>query len=493
MADGSPSATDPASSRAESLIARADRIPTWGLSYALLWALGFSWFVTFYDAVGNLGPALPYMIRQGFFPGDLLTKAGITQATNEAIFGGVTLALLGYPFGAIVLSYVADRLGRRPVLIASIVLTGVGELMLAVSPNYLIWDVFRFVVGCGIGADLALVITYLSEMSPSAKRGNYVNYTYIAGFIGVGFGSLLATQIVVNDPASGWRIAFGVAAVMGFFALALRSTAPESIRYLVKQGRFDHAEKIVSEMEQTAMARAHVTSLSEPNIVSYSLADQNPIRAIATARYLKRLIVLFIFWFFLYWVQYPFSGAWVTYFPQVFNYSSAESTTFITVFGFLGIGATAGAILIRPLLNRVDRRILATLAAVSWPIGLFISLEGGPSQNYFLIVSGGLLIAVLGGGFTYQLMYLTTAESFPNSSRATGYSLTDGLGHLGGAIAPTVLLPLTLAVGPLYAFPTLGIPVILAGALVIAFIPKTVGKRLEEVNEGQDTTSLGGE
>ena len=240
-----PAKTPVASSeKADYFIARLDRLPAWGLSYALVWALGFSWFVTLYDAVGNTGAALPYMLAQGFFPGTS------SQALSEALFGGVTLALAGYPVGAISLSYLGDRIGRRPVMIASVLLTAVGELAQALSPNYMVWDAFRFLTGCGIGADLALVITYLSEMSPSAKRGTYVNNTYIAGWIGAGFGALLATQIVVHDPTTGWRIAFGVGGALALVALALRSRAPESVRYLAKAGKFEEADKLVSSMER---------------------------------------------------------------------------------------------------------------------------------------------------------------------------------------------------------------------------------------------------
>ncbi len=483
LPDSSSRAEVSNSQRADLIIARLDRLPAWGLSYGLVWALGFSWFVTLYDAVGNVGPALPQMIGQGFFPGNLATQAGLTQATNAAIFGGVTLVLLGYPVGAIALSYLADRIGRRPVMITSIVLTGVGELILAVAPNYVIWDVFRFVVGCGIGADLALVITYLSEMTPAAKRGTYVNNTYIAGWIGVGFGALLATQIVVHDPTTGWRIAFGVAAVLAFFALALRSMAPESIRYLVERGRFEHAEHLISNMEQKAMKRAHLTSLPEPKPLTFAVTRQNPFRVLAKPTYIKRILVLFTFWFFLYWVQYPYSLAFDTVFPQVFGYTASESTAVITYAGFAALAATAGAILIRPFLNRVDRRTLATVSAAFWSIGLLIAFESGPSHNSVELIIGLLLLNGIGGGFTYQLMYLTSAESFPTASRGTGYSLTDGLGHLGGAIAPGVLTALLALVGPVYAFPVLGIPVIIAGLLVIVLIPRTVGKRLEEVNE----------
>ena len=477
MLDRRESEPPTSSEMADSYIARLERLPVWGLPYGLVWAIAFGWFVTSYDATGNVGPALPYMVSQGFFPGSQ------SQALSEALFGGITLALVGYPVGAISLSYLADRIGRRPGMMAAVLLTAIGELGLTFSPSYVAWDFFRFMVGCGIGAGLALVTTYVTEMSPTAKRGPYLNGTFIAGWVGASLGILLATQIVIHNPVEGWRIVFGLGAVFAFATLAIWVRAPESVRYLVKAGKFDEAEEILSSMEASSMKRAHLTSLPEPKKLSFPLVSRSPLKELANPEYLKRILVLLVFWFFLYWVQYPFSVAWNTYFTGEFGYSPSETTTAIALFGYLAVGTTAGALLVRPLLNHIDRRLLATFTALAWPIGLFIALEGGPSRNFVEVAAGILLIDVVAGGFMYQLMYLTMAESFPTASRSTGASLTEGLGHLGGAIAPAVLLPLTAVAGQQYAFPILGIPVVLAGLLVIAFIPKTVGKTLEESNE----------
>jgi MFS transporter, putative metabolite:H+ symporter len=477
MSDGRDSKATDDSEKAGSYIARLERLPAWGLPYGLVWAIGFSWFVTSYDATGNVGPALPYMVSQGFFPG------APSQALGEALFGAITLALVGYPVGAISLSYLADRIGRKPGMMVSVLLTAVGELGLTFSPSYVAWDFFRFVVGCGIGAGLALVTTYVSEMSPTAKRGPYLNGTFVVGWIGASLGILLATQIVIHDPVAGWRIVFGLGAAFAVATLVIWARAPESVRYLAKTHKFDEAERIISSMERSSMKRAHLASLPEPKKISFPLINRNPLKELTNPEYLKRIVVLFVFWFFLYWVQYPFSVAWNTYFTGEFSYSPSETTTAIALFGYLAVGTTAGALLVRPLLNHVDRRFLATLTALAWPVGLFIALQGGPSRNYVEIAVGILLIDVIAGGFMYQLMYLMSAESFPTASRSTGSSLTEGLGHLGGAIAPAVLLPLTVVVGQGYAFPIMGIPVVVAGLLVIAFIPKTVGKTLEEVNE----------
>ena len=231
------------------------------------------------------------------------------------------------------------------------------------------------------------------------------------------------------------------------------------------------------------MKRAHVTSLPEPKAVPFALADQNPLKALAQPEYIKRILVLFVFWFFLYWVQYPVSIAWNTYFTGEFGYSPVETTNTIALFGYLAVGVTVGAVLVRPFLNRVEQKSPRSYCSRRVAARSLHRVAGGPSRNFLEMSIGLLIVYVVGAGFTYQLMFLTSAESFPTASRSTGYSLTDGLGHIGGAIAPSILLPLTVIVGPAYAFPILGIPVVFAGVLVIAFIPRTVGKKLEEVNE----------
>ncbi|TRM79944.1 MFS transporter, partial [Sulfolobus sp. F3] len=166
-------------------VARVDRLPTWGLSYAIIWAMGFSFFITLYDVI-NVGFALPYIpfVVTGF------------QASLVA-----SLGLWGYVVGAPLFSYFADIIGRRPTLIFTALLTAIGSLGDALSVNYPMLAAFRFITGMAIGADLVLVMTYMSEMSPSAKRGRYTNLAFIGGWAGIGIGPFIAAIIVTSIPS----------------------------------------------------------------------------------------------------------------------------------------------------------------------------------------------------------------------------------------------------------------------------------------------------
>lgn len=127
---------------------------------------GIFLFITLYDVI-NVGFALPYV-------------PFVVSAAQASLIA--SLGLWGYVVGAPIFSYIADVVGRRPTLVFTALLTALGSFGDALSVNYPMLAVFRFITGMAIGADLVLVMTYMAEMSPAAKRGQYTNLA----FIGVG-------------------------------------------------------------------------------------------------------------------------------------------------------------------------------------------------------------------------------------------------------------------------------------------------------------------
>ncbi len=448
-------------------LARIDRLPVWGLSYLLLWAIGIGYFATLYDAVSNLGLALPYI--------------PFINSEEAAII--VSVGLAGYIIGSIGLGAIADRIGRRLALVGSFALLTIGSLGMALSVNYPTLFVFRVIEGIGTGACLNLAMVYVTEFSPSSKRGKYANWIFVSGWIAVGLGTLLVAFIVTLTPTFGWRIAFGLAAILGFISTTIISImAPESIRVLVRKKKFDTAENLIRNMEKISMKRANISTLPPPKIVNYEQAQVNTIKILSEPTFLKRLISLIIFWFFLYFIQYTATGLGPTFVKVVVNLTPLQYTEYIRLLGLVAIGATVISFGMLGFIERVDRRLLTQIGAIGFLVSSYLTT--------YLILNKELITWFI----TYFLLefvlnppylagYLMSSESFPTVARSTGFAITDGLGHLGGVVGPLLLFPLISTFGPLYAWVILSLPLPFAAALLWFTIPKTVKVRLEEVNE----------
>jgi len=456
--------------KAEWYIARVDRLPTWGLSYIILIALGFSYFITLYDVV-NIGFALPF-----------ITFISASEASIT-----VSLGLFGYVVGAPLLSIFADRIGRRNMLIFSALLTAVGSIGDALSVNYPMLATFRFITGMGIGADLVLINTYLAEMSPAQKRGSYTNLSYIGGWTGVGLGGFLSSIIVTSIPSIGWRIVFAIGGILAILALIIRVFTPESVRFLAHKGKFDEAERVVRHMEESAMRRARLTSLPEPKILEYSLQDTNPFKIFRNKEYLKRLIILLLWFIAFYMASYTFLLEWPEALSLFLGYKGSLLDLVITIIGYTSIAVTIGAIISRFFIDKIDRRILLASSSFSILLGVLISTYGAIIRNFLDVTIGLIIIYLIYEAWSIQSGYIIASELFPNTARATGFALTDGLGHLGGAIGPLIIISLIPIYGSITSWALISFEVFTISILILFLTPKTLGRRLEEINEVSST------
>jgi Major Facilitator Superfamily. len=122
-------------------------------------------------------------------------------------------------------------------------------------------------------------------------------------------------------------------------------------------------------MEDLSMKGAYVQSLPEPDMKSYVTVKQNPFRILAKPKYLKRLLALFFLIFFVYFMDYPFLVIPETWAKDVLGYSGSLLSQVVFLFGMAGIGAFLGSIILRPFIDRVDRRKMTILSVVVYTIG----------------------------------------------------------------------------------------------------------------------------
>jgi putative MFS transporter len=434
-----------------------DRIPVWPYEKRLLWVVGAGYFFAFFDIV-TISFALPVIATQ-------------FHASKGAVSLSVTSSLIGYIIGALGDSQVADKWGRKLSLVVSVTMFSVGTALAAASWNVTSLVVFRFISGLGIGAEIAAVTTYLSEISPAPLRGRYTSWATTCAYAGFAVVPFVARFLVPNY-AGGWRILFGIGALGGLTILFMRRGLPASPRWLVSQGRAEEAAEIVTEAEETARENldAHEELPAPEPVADEPRAEALPVKALLRPPMAGRLALFIGIWFIYYIGNY----GWLTLAPTLLTdkgYSLADSTTYLVV---SGIGFLAGAFATTRFSDRFERKYSAAVFAIAWAISLLvIGLAVSPAV---IIVFGFIASATV--GLLVPLLYTYTAEHFATPARATGVALTDGLGHIGGALAPLIVLGANSAWGFSGAFIVMAATGLLTGALVLLGIRAT-GRSLE--------------
>jgi len=221
--------------------ARLDRLPWSAWHWKVVIALGVSWLLDGLEVtvVGALGPTLGRDDTLG------LSAAHIGWAASAYILGAV--------LGALVFGRLADHLGRKRMFLATLAVYLIATVLTAFSFNFASFAFCRFLTGFGIGGEYAAINSAIDELIPARVRGAVdlgINGTF---WIGAALGA--AMSIFLLDPSRinpeyGWRLAFGLGAVLGFAILLVRRHVPESPRWLIRQGRHEEARQIVEQIEK---------------------------------------------------------------------------------------------------------------------------------------------------------------------------------------------------------------------------------------------------
>jgi MFS family permease len=240
----------------ETLIpARLDRLPWSRFHTLLVLALGITWIldgleVTLMGAIAAV-----------------LTRPDVMHFSAAQIGFISSSYLAGAVIGSIVFGHLTDRFGRRKFffLSLSIYLAGVG--FTAFSWNLASFAIFRFITGAGIGGEYSAVNSAIDELIPARLRGRIDLIINGSFWLGAAAGSL-STIVILNPQIVrypiGWRLGFGIGALIGCGILVLRRYIPESPRWLLVHGRAPEAERIVDEIERT-VANASGWKLEDPS------------------------------------------------------------------------------------------------------------------------------------------------------------------------------------------------------------------------------------
>ncbi len=395
----------------------------------------------------------------------------------------ITTGFVGYAIGELVLGYYGGRIGRRTAILVTLVIAAIGSILTAISENQIEFAVFRAVVGLAIGAEIGLSSTYLSEITPFALRGKVTAGMVIVGFATILPVGILGLYLVPTFPAYGWRVLslLGLIVIVPAFFMSSKFM-PESPRWLLKRGMRAEAERQIEKMENYIKTKYGTIERVETKKVpdEVEIKELSYIQLFRNRKFLGRTILMFVGWFFFYMPTYGV----ITVFPSLFIAHGFTVTTSFTYFLISSLGNPVGGILGLFLTDRVERKYLGAIIGVLLAISLIL---WGFSVNPVDFVAAGF-VTIFMLGFWFSIMYTYTAELFTTEARSTAFGLTDGLGHIGAAIIPYVLLPIALSAGVagvsgyIWAFIAPAIFALIAGFSVLTFGPKTKNKRLEELS-----------
>jgi MFS transporter, putative metabolite:H+ symporter len=437
------------------LAARLDRLKVWPYPMIVIWVVGIGYFMSFFD-ITNVAFGLPVF-------GKLFHLSQAQEAYP------ISASLFGYILGAWINGNLADFVGRkRGIAFATILFSG-GCLGATFSNDLLTMVIWRFVTGMGIGAEIAIVSTYIGELAPSSMRGRYTALVNVFSFVGLALVPIVALWLVPNF-LWGWRVLYLVGA-LGILTLPGLLLLPESPRWLLGKQRYAEAEAIIVAAERRALPLA--SALVAPTALTATPLP--PVRAAAAeaksakfpsaelfhAPYLGRLSLLLGMWFLFYTGEYIWLGLGPTFFVDR-GYTLSHSIMFMLM---SSIGLPLGALVSAWLADRFERKHSVFIGMAAWAIAFVVIAF---VTNVFVIY-GCVFVLALALGFVMPLMYTLTNESFPTSARSTGVSLTDGLGHLGGAVGPVVATTVYTLGGTQFGFSA--VFVLIAATALAAAIP----------------------
>ncbi|MDR0270703.1 MFS transporter [Paenibacillus sp.] len=302
---------------------------------------------------------------------------------------------VGMVFGAAAAGYLADRFGRKKVLLWTLLIFSIASGLSALASSFWVLSLLRFITGIGLGGELPVASMLVSESMPANQRGRAV--VLLESFWAGGW--LLAALIsYFLIPAYGWQIAFVIGALPALYALYLRRAIDDSPVFLNNQHK---------------VARSSFAS---------------KLRSIWTRKHRRTTLMLWILWFT---VVFSYYGMFL-WLPSVMNlkgFSMIKSFEYVLI---MTIAQLPGYFTAAYFIEKFGRKfvmityLILTAVSAAW---------FGSASSAGMLVAAGICLSFFNLG-AWGGLYAYTPELYPTSLRSTGVGLATSVGRIGGVIAP---------------------------------------------------------
>jgi AAHS family 4-hydroxybenzoate transporter-like MFS transporter len=359
----------------------------------------------------------------GFVAPALTAALGIPRSVLGPV---ISSGLVGMMFGALVSGPVADRIGRKPVLVAAALVFGVGSLLTATAQSVEALMAFRVLTGLGMGGAMPNAIALTSEYMPKRRRATAVT-AMICGFsLGAAVGGLVAAAII---PRFGWASVFVVGGVVPILIAGLAAVLlPDSIRFLVVKGG------------QDARARRYLSRIAPDVILPPTLSpggDEEQAGGVFVVKQLfmeRRALGTALIWvvYFMNLLNLFFLNSWL---PTIISDSGVPISTAIQLTSLFQIGGIGGALVLGRVLDRYFSFGILAVSYVWAAICVILIGSSGASVPVLAITITCAGIGIIGG---QNAAHSLAAEFYPTHIRSTGVGWALGIGRIGSIVGPVV-------------------------------------------------------
>nr|WP_145403969.1 MFS transporter [Paenibacillus xylanexedens] len=391
----------------------------------LLFSAGMSWL---FDAmeVGMISFIVAALAKElSLSPG----QVGVLTSINS----------IGMALGALLAGALADRFGRKAILMWTLLIFTIASGLSALATGFAVLCALRLLAGIGLGGELPVASTLVSESMPTAERGRAV--VLLESFWAGGWivSALIANFVI---PEYGWRIAFAIGALPAFYALYLRRAIQDPPRYKnhTKLRKITFREKVAT---------------------------------VWSAPHRRTTLMLWILWFTVIFSYYGMF-LWLPSVVMAKGFTLVKSFQYVLI---MTLAQLPGYFTAAYFIERFGRKfvlvVYLTLTAIS-------AIAFGLATTEATILAAGICLSFFNLG-AWGGLYAYSPELYPTSVRSTGVGLATSVGRIGGVLAPFMVGMLVQRAVPISLIFTIFFVTILIGAAAVLFWGReTKGQELAE-------------
>ena len=440
------------------ILQRLESLPVGSFHYKLLILTGLGWLFDSMDT-GLIAFVLPVLAKE--------------WSLSPAQVGWIgSIGLIGMALGAVLAGTLADRIGRKKVFSITVLLYSLSTGMCALAWSYESLLVFRFLVGFGLGGELPVAATLMSEYAPSHLRGRFI--VLLESFWGVGW--LVAACIsYLVIPVFGWQIAFVIGTLPALYVFLIRLHMPESIRYLLTKNRIKEAQDVILLLEKKLGVKSQpFTGMTDMSAIKREQETAPKFTALWSKPFRTRTAMLWLAWF---GIVFSYYGIFMWLPSIVYAQGFAVVKTFEYVL-IMTLAQLPGYYAAAWLVDVIGRK---------YTLSLFLLLSGvcsfffGNAATPETLLAWGAAMSFFNLG-AWGVIYTYTPEQYPTQIRALGSGWAAGFGRIGGMLAPMLVgVMLGNAFGMNTIFLMFASVFVIISAVIILLGKESKKKTLEEL------------